>query len=288
MRVCDFCSSVAKGEKTVGQTSRGGKRNVNRRRFLQASAATAAAVTLAQAPFVHADGNDTLRIGLIGCGGRGTGAASQALRADRNVRLVALGDAFRDRLDGCLGELRRDRAIAEKIDVPRERQFVGFEAFQQVINAADVVLLCTPPHFRPAHLEAAVRARKHVFAEKPMAVDGPGVRRVQAACREAQRNRLSVVSGFCWRYHASMREVMNRVHDRAIGDIVAIQTSYNTGTLWNRERERGWSDMEWQMRNWLYFTWLSGDFIVEQHVHSLDKVGWALRNQYPTKAIGLG
>ncbi len=265
------------------------KTNVSRRRFLQASAATtAAALTLSDVPFVHADGNDALRVGLIGCGNRGTGAATQALRADRNVRLVAMGDAFRDRLDGSLAQLQQDRTLAGKIDVPAARQFVGFDAYQQVINAVDVVLLCTPPHFRPAHIRAAVQAGKHIFAEKPVAVDAPGVRAVQAACADARRRRLAVVSGLCWRYHNGKRQTMARIHDGAIGDIVAIQSSYNTGTLWHRPRERGWSDMEWQMRNWLYFTWLSGDFNVEQHIHSLDKVAWAMRNQYPVKAVGLG
>lgn len=261
--------------------------NVDRRRFLQASAATAA--TLAQASFVHADNNDTIRIGLVGCGGRGTGAAANALKADPNIRLVALGDAFGDRLESSLGQLRRDTSIVAKIDVPRERQFTGFDAYQQVLNSGiDAILLCTPPHFRPAHIEAAVRARKHIFAEKPVAVDAPGVRRVLAACEEARRQRLSVVSGLCWRYHNGMRETFRRIHDGSIGDIVAIQCTYNTGTLWHRQREAGWSDIEWQVRNWLYFTWLSGDYNVEQHVHSLDKMAWAMRDQNPIKCFGLG
>jgi predicted dehydrogenase len=264
-------------------------RNVNRRGFLQASAAGAAALSLSQVPFVHAGGNDVLRIGLIGCGGRGSGAAAQALKADANVRLVAMADAFGDRLERSLGDLRRDGELASKIDVPAERRFVGFDAYQQLINAGvDVVLLCTPPHFRPMHLEAAVRARKHVFAEKPMAVDGPGVRRVLAACQEAQRHRLSIVAGFCWRYHAGMRQVVQRVHDGAIGDIKSLQCTYNTGTLWHRARTPGMSDMEWQMRNWLYFTWLSGDFNVEQHCHSLDKMAWVMRNNYPVRCWGVG
>jgi predicted dehydrogenase len=263
------------------------KTNVGRRRFLQTSAATAAAVSLAAG--VHADGNDILRIGLIGCGGRGTGAAANALHADPNVKLVAMGDAFRDRLEGSLAQLQRDRALAPKIEVPRARQFVGFDAYRDVINSGvDVVLLCTPPHFRPAHLDAAVRANKHVFCEKPVAVDAPGVRRVLATCQEAGRRRLSIVSGLCWRYHGGMRETFARIHDGAVGNIVALQCSYNTGTLWHRNREQGWSDMEWQIRNWLYFTWLSGDFNVEQHIHSLDKMAWAMRDQHPLRAVGLG
>jgi predicted dehydrogenase len=263
--------------------------NVDRRRFLQASAATAAAATLAQAPFVHADGNETIRIGLIGCGGRGTQAAANALNADRNTRLVAMGDAFGDRLTFSLRQLRRDETFASRVDVPQEKQFTGFDAYQQVINSGvDAVLLCTPPHFRPAHIEAAVRARKHIFAEKPVAVDAPGVRRVLAACEEARRQRLSVVSGLCYRYDNGKRETIRRVHDGAVGDIVALQTNYLAGTLWHRQREQNWSDMEWQVRNWLYFTWLSGDYNVEQHVHSLDKIAWAMRDQYPVKCFGLG
>ncbi|HMF20050.1 MAG TPA: Gfo/Idh/MocA family oxidoreductase [Gemmataceae bacterium] len=263
------------------------KTNVGRRRFLQTSAGAAAALSLASG--VHADGDNILRIGLIGCGGRGTGAAANALKADPNVRLTAMGDAFRDRLDSSLANLRGDRVLAPKIDVPRERQFVGFDAYREVIGSGvDAVLLCTPPHFRPAHLDAAVRANKHVFCEKPVAVDAPGVRRVLATCQEAGRRRLSVVSGLCWRYHGGMREAFARMHDGAVGNIVALQCSYNTGTLWHRNREQGWSDMEWQIRNWLYFTWLSGDFNVEQHIHSLDKMAWAMRDQHPLRAVGLG
>jgi predicted dehydrogenase len=179
--------------------------------------------------------------------------------------------------------------LAPKIDVRADHCFVGFDAYRQVIGSGvDVVLLCTPPHFRPLHLRAAIDARKHVFAEKPVAVDAPGVRAVLNACDDARRHRLSVVSGLCWRYHNGMRETFRRIHDRAIGDIVALQCVYNTGALWVRRREAGWSDMEWQLRNWLYFTWLSGDFNVEQHIHSLDKMAWAMRDENPVRAVGLG
>ena len=260
-----------------------------RRDFLKTSAATAAALSLASVPLVHADGNETLKVGLIGCGGRGTGAAAQALRADGNVKLWAMGDAFRDRLDRSLRDLRRSGDIAPKIDVPAARQFIGFDAYRQVIGSGvDVVLLCTPPHFRPAQLHAAVMAGKHVFAEKPVAVDGPGVRSVLASAEEARRRRLSIVSGLCWRYHQGMRDMMQRIHGGAVGDIVALQCVYNTGTLWNRPRQPNWSEMEFQLRNWLYFTWLSGDFNVEQHVHSLDKMAWAMRDQYPVRCYGVG
>ena len=262
--------------------------STNRRMFLKT---TAAAASLAYVPnLVHADGNtQTLKIGLVGCGGRGTGAAAQALSADRDVKLWAVGDAFQDRLDGCLRQLGQTPAHAAKIDVPAERRFVGFDAYQQVINSGvDVVLLCTPPHFRPLHLETALRAGKHIFCEKPMAVDAPGVRRVAALAEVAQQRRLSVVAGFCWRYYTPMRETVRRIHDGAIGDITALHTNYLTGALWHRERQEGWTDMQWQMRNWPYFTWLSGDYNVEQHCHSLDKMMWLMRDVPPLRAYGVG
>lgn len=265
--------------------------STNRRTFLKSTAAVASAASLAYVPtFVHAQNNNqTLKVGLIGAGGRGTGAARQALMADRDVKLWAVGDAFRDRVNGCLQQLRQNQNLANKLDVPGERQFVGFDAYQQVLNSGvDVVLLCTPPHFRPMHLEAAIRARKHIFCEKPMAVDAPGVRRVAALHTAARDARLSVVAGFCWRYYEPMRETVRRIHDGAIGDITALHTNYLTGALWHRERGRDMSDMEWQMRNWPYFTWLSGDYNVEQHCHSLDKMMWVMRNTPPLRAYGVG
>jgi predicted dehydrogenase len=262
----------------------------DRRDFLKATAvvASASAAALGSAPFVHAAGDATLRIGLIGCGQRGTGAATQALRADRAVKLWAMGDAFADRLESSLATLRADGAVRDKIQV-QNRRFTGFDAYQGVIaSGVDVVLLCSPPGFRPQHIQAAVNANKHIFAEKPVAVDGPGVRAVLAACEEGRRRNLSIVSGLCYRYDLAKRELMRRIHDGAVGQILALHTNYNTGTLWMRPRQPMWSDMEWQMRNWLYFTWLSGDHNVEQHVHSLDKMAWAMNNQYPESCVGLG
>jgi predicted dehydrogenase len=262
----------------------------SRRDFLKTSAAVAGA-TLAgglAVPFVHAAGSDVLRVGLVGCGGRGTGAATQALRADKNARLVALGDAFADKIEDCLKELNKHGDIAGRLAVEPDHRFAGLDAYKSVIANVDVVLLATPPGFRPIHLEAAVAAGKHVFCEKPMAVDGPGVRKVMAAAEEAKKKNLSLVSGFCWRRHPVMRETMRRVHDGAIGDILTLQANYNTGPLWHRDRQPGWSDMEYQLRNWLYYTWLSGDHNVEQHVHSLDKAAWAMKDEHPVKAVGLG
>jgi predicted dehydrogenase len=259
----------------------------SRRDFLKTSAA-AVAGTLAALPHVHAAGSDVLRVGLVGCGGRGTGAAAQALKADKHVKLVALGDAFEDRLQGCLTALKKDEEIAEKIDVKSESCFVGFDAYQHVINACDVVLLATPPHFRPLHLKAAVAAGKHVFAEKPVAVDAPGVRSVLASCEEARKKNLSLVSGLCLRYDLGFREVVKRVHDGDIGDIHTLQANdYRTGR-WNKPRQPKWTDMVYQMRNWYNYTWLSGDFNVEQHVHFLDVCSWMMKNQYPVRAIGMG
>jgi predicted dehydrogenase len=260
-----------------------------RREFLTASTTGAALALAGFAPGVHAAGDDTLKIGLIGCGGRGTGAATQALHADPNLKLVAMGDAFADRIESSLANLKLDGDIAAKIDVKPDQQFTGFDAYQKVLaSGVDVVLLATPPHFRPIHLKAAVEARKHVFCEKPVAVDAPGVRTVMEVCREAKKKNLAIVSGLCWRYHHGKRETMKQVHDGAIGDIVALHTNYNVHGLWHKKREEKMSDMEWQIRNWLYFTWLSGDHIVEQHIHSLDKMAWAMRDEPPVKAFGHG
>ena len=261
----------------------------SRRTFLKTSAVAATAATLAQTSFVHAAGSGTLKIGLIGCGGRGTGAAAQALNADRDVKLWAVGDAFGDRLETSLATLQRNGAVGSKIDVPPERRFVGFDAYQQVIDSGvDVVLLTAPPGFRPLHLDAAVKANKHVFCEKPMAVDGPGVRKVLATAEEARRRRLGLVAGFCWRYHPGMRETVKRIHDGAVGDLTMLHCNYLTNPVWHRAREEGWTDMQWQMRNWYHFTWLSGDFNVEQHIHSLDKMAWVMKNEYPARCYGLG
>jgi len=257
-----------------------------RRQFLQSTAALAA--TSAIAANVHAQGTDQLKVGLIGCGGRGTGAAGQALRADRNVKLWAMADAFEDRLNTSLATLSRDQEIANKIDVPAERKHVGFDGYQRVIQSCDVVLLCTPPHFRPMHLRAAVQAGKHVFAEKPVAVDAAGVRSVLETCRDAQRRNLSVVSGLCLRHDNGFKDTVQRIHDGAVGDIVALQANDLRGPIWRRERTDDMSEMTWQMRNWYYYTWLSGDFNVEQHVHFLDVCAWIMRDQYPVRCYGTG
>jgi predicted dehydrogenase len=257
----------------------------HRRDFLKAAAV---AGTLAAVPHVHAAGGDQLRVGLIGCGGRGTGAAAQALKADKNVKLVAMADAFEDRLQESLATLKKNPDVADKIDVKKDDCFVGFGAYKEVIARSDVVLLCTPPHFRPLHLKAAVEAGKHVFAEKPVAVDAPGVRSVLASCAEAKQKGLSVVSGLCLRYDNGFRETVKRLHEGAVGEVVALQANDLRGGRSVHPRQAGWTDMEYQMRNWYNFTWLSGDFNVEQHVHFLDVCAWVMKDEYPVRAVGLG
>jgi len=259
-----------------------------RRAFLKTSAAALAAAHLPIERSAWAAGSDVLRVGLIGCGGRGTGAAVQALQADPNLKLVALGDAFSDRLQMSLEQLGKNPAIKAKIDVPRERQFVGFDNYKGVIEATDVVLLATPPQFRPLHLRAAVEAGKHIFAEKPVAVDAPGVRSVLETCEIARKKNLSIVSGLCLRYSRQFQETVKRIHDGALGELRALQANDYRGRIWVKPRQTGQTDMEYQMRNWYYFTWLSGDFNVEQHVHYLDVCAWLMRDEYPVKAVGMG
>ena len=263
----------------------------SRRTFLSTVSAAAVgagvAGSLGVARAAHAAGGDTIRIGLVGCGGRGSGAAADALGADKNIALVAMGDAFGDRLERSLTNIRK--AAGDKVQVTPDRCFTGFDAYQKVIDSdVDVVLLCTPPHFRPQHLKAAVDAGKHVFCEKPVAVDGPGVRSVLETCEQAKQKNLSIVSGLCYRYDLAKRELMKRIHGGEIGDILTMHSTYLTGTLWHHGRKSDWSDMEWQVRNWLYFTWLSGDHNVEQHVHSLDKAAWAMQDEPPAACIGVG
>jgi predicted dehydrogenase len=267
------------------------KKKSSRRTFLKSSTGVAIGTLLRnETPLgFHAGGTDTLRVGLIGCGARGTGAAVQALRADKNVKLVAMGDVFEEYLRFSLLRLKDETAVAGKIDVPPERQFVGFNAYKKVIESGvDIVLLTAPPHFRPAHLEAAVEAGKHVFAEKPVAVDSPGVRSVLASCQKARKKNLSVVSGLCFRYNWGFRETIKRIQDGTLGQIHTLQANDFRGVVWFKTRQSGWSDMEWQLRNWYYYTWLSGDFVVEQHVHYLDICAWMMGNEYPVRAVGTG
>ena len=266
----------------------------SRREFLKASilvGGALAAPAILPVKAVAKENMDTLRVGLIGCGGRGSGAASQALNADTNVILTAMGDAFEDQLQRSLQNLQKQHP--EKVKVTPEKCFVGLDAYQKVIDSGvDVVLLATPPGFRPAHIKAAVDAGKHIFCEKPMATDAPGVRTVLAAVKAAKDKSLSVVAGFCWRYEMGRREFYHRVHDGVIGELRAIYATYYTGPVKPMppasERPVGMGDLEWQVRNWYNFVWLSGDGYVEQAVHSVDKVAWAMKDQPPLKAVAVG
>ncbi len=263
----------------------------SRRSFLRAAAIAGIGVRLTSAmPQIHGGGRagDELRIGLIGCGGRGSGAASQALSTKGPVRLVAMADMFPDRLEGALASLQENSVFAQRIDVPVARRFTGFDAYSQLLATdIDVVLIATPPHFRPLHFEAAIAANKHVFFEKPVAVDAPGIRRVIAAAETAKQKQLAVVSGLQRHHQFGYLETMKRIHGGDLGRIVYARCAWDMGSLWHADRKPEWSDMEWQLRNWLYFTWLSGDHIVEQHVHNLDVVNWALRG-HPLRARGMG
>lgn len=258
--------------------------NNSRRNFLFRSAAAGAA-TLAIHRGAHAAGSDVIRVGLVGCGDRGAGAAANALNADPGVRLVAMAEAFGDRLEKSLARLKK--MYPQQVEVDPSRSFVGFDSYRQLIaSGVDVVLLATPPHFRPAHLKACIEAGKHVFVEKPVGVDATGVRSVQASCALARQKKLNVVSGLCWRYDTVIRETVKRIHDGAIGRVVAVQTNRNLGFLWQRPRKPEWTEMEFQMRNWYYFTWLSGDHNVEQQIHGIDKCMWALKDEAPVQAWG--
>jgi predicted dehydrogenase len=211
------------------------------------------------------------------------------LQADAHVILTALGDVFPEPVERSLKTLRGTAALADRVQVPPERCFTGLDAYEKVIaSGVDVVLLTAPPGFRPAHLAAAVAAGKHVFAEKPMAVDAPGVRSVLASAAVAREKRLALGAGFCYRYNAGVRAFMAQIHTGAIGEIRAIHTTYNTGGVWSKPRQAGWGDLEWQLRNWYYFTWLSGDHIVEQAVHNLDKMSWLMRDVPPVSCMAIG
>ncbi len=255
----------------------------SRRAFLKTSAA--AATLIATRGLAHAQGSDRIRVGLIGCGSRGTGAAANCAEAAQGIEIHALGDVFAERVQAARQNLE---FLGEALQAPDERCFTGFDAFQKVLACdVDLVILTTPPHFRPQHLRAAIEAGKHVFMEKPVAVDPAGVRSVIASSQMAAEKGLAIVAGTQRRHEASYLEAMKRIHDGAIGEIVGGDCHWNQGGLWVVQRQPEWSDMEWQLRNWLYFTWASGDHIVEQHVHNIDVMNWALRAT-PLRAVGMG
>lgn len=236
--------------------------------------------------------DDTIKVALIGCGGRGTGAAVQALLSKQNVKLVAMADAFRDNLDRSYKRLTAPETakgsgikLADRIDVPEERKFSGFDAYQKAIPFADVVILATPPGFRPLHFEEAIKQNKHVFMEKPVATDPAGVRQVLDAAATAKQKKLNVVVGLQRHYQKSYRELFKRKN--LIGDITSAQAWWNNDGVWVRKRQPTQTEMEYQMRNWYYFVWLCGDHICEQHIHNIDVVNW-FKEGYPVKAQGMG
>lgn len=258
-----------------------------RRDFLKTTAAIAGGTVLSSMPIVgaFAAGSDVIKVALIGCGGRGTGATFDALSSGFNIKVVALADAFKDNLDSTYKTLK-DK-WQDKIDVSDQHKFVGFDAYKEAIKLADVVILATPPGFRPMHFEEAVRQGKHVFMEKPVAVDIPGIRKVLAAAEIAKKKKLNVVVGLQRRYQTNYREAIKRIHDGAIGDVVAGQVYWNSGGVWVRPRKPGQTEMDYQMRNWYYFNWLCGDHIVEQHVHNIDIANW-VKGAYPVRIQGTG
>src|SRR6266478_4157563 len=269
---------------------------VNRRDFLKKTTAAVAGESVLGGLSVErsafAAGSDTLKLALIGCGGRGSGAADQALSTEGPVKLVAMADTFKDRLESSLSSLAAKHK--DKVDVLPERQFIGFEAYKQAIALADVVILATPPGFRPMQFEEAVRQGKNIFTEKPVATDAPGVRRFLAAAEESKKKNLKVVVGLQRHYDDGYLETIQRLHDGAIGDIVAMRAYWNGQTPWLKRRAEldqqyghKLTEMEYQMRNWYYFTWICGDHIVEQHIHNLDVINW-VKQGHPVRAQGMG
>jgi predicted dehydrogenase len=270
--------------------------NVSRRDFLKATSTAVAGASVLGGLSIErsafAAGNDTLKLALIGCGGRGSGAAGQALSTDAPVKLIAMADAFKDKLEDSLKNLSSRHK--DRVDVPPDRQFVGFDAYKQAIALADVVILATPPGFRPYHFEEAVKQGKNIFTEKPVATDAPGVRRFMAAAEESKKKALKVVVGLQRHYDDGYRETLQRLHDGAIGDIVSMRCYWNGQTPWLHRRAEleekcghKLTEMEYQMRNWYYFAWLCGDHIVEQHIHNLDVINW-VKKGHPVRAQGMG
>ncbi len=266
-------------------------KGTSRREFLKSSSIAAGAIaSFGYAPAVHAAGSDTLKVGLIGCGGRGTGAVENICEASGtsyNIKVHAFADVFEDRLKGCVNRLKDNELCKGKLEVADDRCFVGFDAFQKVVDCSDLVILATPPGFRPQHLEYAVKAGKNIFTEKPVAVDGTGIRKVLAAAEEAKSKGLSIVAGTQRRHQAGYLESMKRIHEGALGDLMTARVFWNQGNIWAHKRQPGQNDMEYQLRNWYHFTWLCGGCIVEQHVHNIDVALWAL-GMHPIACVGMG
>lgn len=264
----------------------------NRRNFLKKSAIAGSALAASSAIVgrAHAAGNDTIRVGVVGVGGRGKGAITNALEANPNVQIVALADLFSERLPEAIELIKANKNFAERFKVTPETCYDGFDCYEKMLAGTemDAVILTAPPHYRPDHLEAAVNAGKHVFCEKPIAVDPVGVKRVRETCEIAEKKGLNIVSGLCWRYDQGVRETVGRIMDGEIGKIVTTQADYLTSPVWSKAKKPGESEMEYQCRNWYYYTWLSGDHVLEQFIHSLDKALWLRGDVPPLKAYGTG
>lgn len=268
----------------------------SRRSFLKNAALVGSGIAvsplISSANYFHA-GSDVIKVALIGCGGRGTGAAIQALLSGQNVAIVAMADAFRDRIDNCYKEMLSDengdaealKTIKKGLVVKEENKFTGFDAYLKAIPLADVVILTTPPGFRPIHFEEAIQQGKHVFMEKPVATDPAGVQKVLATAAIAKQKKLNVVVGLQRHYQNQYIELFNRKDQ--IGDIVTAQAWWNNDGVWVHPRKAGQTEMEYQMRNWYYFNWLCGDHITEQHIHNIDVINW-FKGGYPIKAYGMG
>lgn len=269
--------------------------NSPRRSFLKAAggAAGAAAITGFPAILSAQTVTNAIQVGLVGCGGRGSGAASQALSADDYAELTAVADIDQSQIDNCLRSLKRISKISDRVKVESAKQYLGLDAFQKVIDAkVDVVLLATPPGFRPLHLAACIEADKHVFCEKPISTDGPGVRSVLATSEKAREKNRSLVAGFCWRYNNMIQDTFQQMENGAIGKLAAYYATYYTSPVKPMPpasaRPAGMSDVEWQIRNWYNFVWLCGDSIVEQAVHSADKIAWAMHDEPPVSCVAVG
>lgn len=269
-------------------------KSVSRRDFVKASGLAVGGMMLNPSMMsakAHIDGNDVIKVGLVGCGGRGTGAAVQALSTKQNVKLVAMAEAFRDRLDesysNIKSELENNEISLDRLDVPEDHKFVGFDAYKKVIELSDVVILTTPPGFRPMHFDAAVKAGKQIFMEKPVATDAPGIRQVLETAKLAKQKKLNVVVGLQRHYQKKYQHWVELLHNGAIGDITTSHVYWNSDGVWVRERKPGQTEMEYQMRNWYYFNWLCGDHITEQHIHNIDVSNW-VKQAYPVRAHGMG
>ena len=259
---------------------------LSRRHFLGASAAASAALTFPHVLDAQKARSETVRVGLVGCGGRGTGAATQVLNSQHNTELVAMADAFIDKVEGA--HHRINKIHEKKVKVTKDTMFAGFDAYKHLMEQdLDLVVLATPPGFRPLHFEQAVNKGKHVFMEKPVAVDGPGVRRVLAANEIAKKKNLLVAIGLQRRHEPQYKETIKRLQDGAIGDILYMRAFWNGGGVWTRPRQADQTELQYQMRNWYYFNWLCGDHICEQHIHNLDVINW-LKDGFPVEANGQG